>query len=149
MSRRRKPTGHGAAALRQLKRELLADEAFKGQQIVIRSSEGKMSEVLLEFIEPFKKYATTMPAYERLIVLAILAWNAALLEGVERQELINKTDEIIIGQAGEEWRKDLDAILAMLIERKERYFADNKRRIIEYRLTDTGKNYHLAVVSTL
>jgi hypothetical protein len=149
MSRRRKRKGQGATAPEELKRELLAREPFEGQKVIFQSSGQKMSEVLLQFIEPFKKYATTTQAYEKLIVLAILASNAALLEGADRQNLINQATKIVLGQAGAEWKKDLDHILALLVKQKERYFADNKRRIIDYRLTDTGKNYHLAVVSTL
>ncbi|MEK7442724.1 MAG: hypothetical protein AABZ78_18120 [Chloroflexota bacterium] len=35
-----------------------------------------------------------------------------------------------------------------LIERKERFFADNHRNILNYKVVDTGRNYHLSVVST-
>jgi hypothetical protein len=47
--------------------------------------------------------------------------------------------------AGEEWRKDSEDIIEMMVKRKERYFADDKRYIVDYRLTETSEEYRLAV----
>ena len=43
----------------------------------------KMSEVLREFIEPYQEYAPTTEAQHRLIAIAIVAWNTALLPEAE------------------------------------------------------------------
>lgn len=48
----------------------------------------------------------------------------------------------------EEVRADARAIISELVERKERYFSEYKRMIIDYEVTDTGKDYHLVVIST-
>jgi hypothetical protein len=148
MKYRRKRQSQEAANLEKLKSQFLADTALKGQQVVFKSSGEKMSEVLEEFIEPYVESATTPEAYQKLIALAIIAWNAALLEETERQNLITQSIEAIRTTAGEEWKKDLQDFLAMLIERKQRYFANNKRYILNYHLSETKKGYHLAVIST-
>jgi hypothetical protein len=36
-----------------------------------------------------------------------------------------------------------------LVRRKKLYFALDKRYIVDYRLTDTGKGYHLAMASVV
>ena len=148
MKYRKKRKSQEAANLEKLKSQFLADTALKGQQVVFKSSGEKMSEVLEEFIEPYIESATTPEAYQKLIALAIIAWNAALLEETERQSLIAQSAEAILATAGEKWNKDLQDILAMFIERKQRYFANNRRYILNYHLSETKKGYHLAVIST-
>jgi hypothetical protein len=148
MKYRKKRKSQEAANLEKLKSRFLADTALKGQQVVFKSSGEKMSEVLEEFIEPYVESATTPEAYQKLIALAIIAWNAALLEETERQNLITRSIEAIRATAGKEWKKDLQDFLATLIERKQRYFANNKRYILNYHLSETKKGYHLAVIST-
>jgi len=148
MKYRKKRKSQEAANLEKLKSQFLADTALKGQRVVFKSSGEKMSEVLEEFIEPYIESATTPEAYHKLIALAIIAWNAALLEETERQNLITQSTEAILAKAGEEWKKDLQDILAMFIERKQRYFANNRRYILNYHLSETEKGYHLAVIST-
>jgi hypothetical protein len=107
MKYRRKRQSQEAANLENLKSQFLADTALKGQQVVFKSSGEKMSEVLEEFIEPYVESATTPEAYDKLIALAIIAWNAALLEETERQNLITRSIEAIRATAGKEWKKDL------------------------------------------
>ena len=43
----------------------------------------------------------------------------------------------------------LKEIVNMLIARKKAHFSEYRRAIIDFELTDTGRGYHLAVVSTL
>ena len=133
-----------------LKRQLLAAGVFKDQEIVYQASEeAKLSAVLLNLIEPYKKAAKTTDAYEKLIVLAVVAWNAAILTGSERKALIDITIQAITKSAGEEWRQDAGNTIAMLMRRKERYYAADHRLIVDYRLTETQNEYHLSVASVV
>ena len=45
-------------------------------------------------------------------------------------------------------RADARMIIGELMEWKEEHFSQYKRMIIDYEVTDTGKDYHLIVVST-
>jgi hypothetical protein len=101
----------------------------------------KLSTILLKFIEPYKKDAPTREAYERLIAITIISWNAAILQGRERQELIDTN--------GKEWQKEMEDIIGIMIRRKEAEFAGDKRFIVDYRLSETETEYHLSVASVL
>jgi len=46
-------------------------------------------------------------------------------------------------------RHDTQEILDEMIARKERFFADNKRYILNFQLQGRGNNLHLTVTSTL
>lgn len=72
-----------------LKTELTKDVPLDGCKIVVQpSGETKMSEVLLEFIEPYSQYWKTKEELNKLLGVAVIAWNAALLPGNERKEII-------------------------------------------------------------
>ena len=113
------------------------------------AGESKISAVFLEFIEPFKKYADTDPAMEKLVVLGICAWNAEVVPAGERQKLIDTVMQNVLGQAGEEWRGELTHILDSLTKRKRKRFADDHRCIVSYRLESTADTFHLSMVSTV
>lgn len=131
-----------------LMRQMQESGLFKEREIVFQPGEGdKLSAVLLDFIEPFRKHAQTDEAFKKLVTLAVIAWNAAVLPKTERKELIDTTINSIVTMAGEEWRKDSEDILAMLIKRKERHFAGDKRFIVDYRVAETHGEFHLSVAS--
>jgi hypothetical protein len=133
---------------KKLKKQLRAEPAFKNLKIVEGANEEKMSAVLLQFVEPYQAQATSIQDYEKLIVLAMMAWNAALLEGAARQQMIEGVKEAFLSSSGQEWDQALDQVLTQLIQRKERYFAENKRFIIDYRVSESEDEYNLAIVST-
>jgi hypothetical protein len=89
--------------------------------------------------------ATTRDAFEKLATLAVVAWNAALLEGEERQALLAASVKAIVAAAGEQWRKDTVELLQTLVERKLSLFADDRRFVVDFRVTETATEYHLAV----
>jgi hypothetical protein len=99
----------------------------------------------LNFIEPYEKFASTDEAYRKLIALAAFAWNAAILSESERKEFVDAMIDSIVSTAGEESRKDVEDVFEMLIKHKERYFANDRRLIADYRLTETKDGMHLSV----
>jgi len=108
-----------------------------------------MSTVLLDFIAPYKGFTTTYDEYDRLIAVAIIAWNAAVLKEMGKPDLLNETMKAIMPSGDRQTRQDFQAIVQELMERKARYFSDNKRIIVSYHLSETKKDYHLSVASTL
>jgi len=109
----------------------------------------KMSEVLEEFIEPYSDLADTDEAFEKLLNLGVLAWNAALLPEDERQAIIDKTVETGLPGSSKADRTLAREVIETLIRRKQEHFAANQRAIISFKLTDTGDGLHLSVASTL
>ncbi len=49
-----------------------------------------MSEVLLDFIEPYRSFADTDEAVEKLVIIGITAWNVSMLPEDERDATITK-----------------------------------------------------------
>ena len=104
-----------------------------------------MSEVLGRFIEPYVDETENLGQYEKLVALAASAWNAALMPADQRAAFIN--DMLPIFPAEDQARAR--SFLNELIRRKQTYFADINRYIIDYRVTDLGDSYHLAVASSM
>jgi hypothetical protein len=46
-------------------------------------------------------------------------------------------------------QQDTREIIDELIARKQKFFAKNKRYIVDFQLQDAGKQFHLSVASTL
>ncbi len=139
--RRQKP-------LESLKRKL-EQGALQGQEFVIEpSGEVKMSEVLTAFVEPYTRSANTEEAYRKLLMLAIVAWNAALLPEEDQQDIVDKAVKAIPATS---WamRTYMRAFMSELIERKKTYFSEYTRMILDFELTDIGEGYHLSVASTM
>jgi len=129
-----------------LKTELTKNVPLDGRKVVVQpSGETKMSEVLLEFIGPYSQYWKTKEELNKLLVVAVIAWNAALLPGNERKEIIENT----VNVAPPEIRQDMKAIVKEMIQRKEMHFAHIKRMIMNYQVTMTKEGPHVTVLSTL
>ena len=139
--KRRQRKQKAAKALRQRMRR-----QFPNQKVAIMDAQDgvKMSEVLEEFIAPYHQVADTEEQYSKLLAMAVTAWSVALFPAQKRKAHIEEMLEAI----PEEVRADGRAIINELIERKDRYFSEYRRMIIDYEVTDTGDGYHLVVLST-
>lgn len=109
------------------------------------AGEAKMSEVLLEFLEPYSEFWGNEDQMRKLITLALVAWNAALAPPENRDVLLRDTLEAVPPDT----REGLKVILGELMRRKWSHFADNKRVIFDYQLTMTPSGPYLQVVSML
>ncbi len=105
----------------------------------------KMSEVLWDFVDPYLESAATEDALRKLLTVASVAWNAALLPPAEREEMIRKSGAVLPA----DMREDYQAILEPLIARKQGHFAGNQRAIVSFELTMEPAGPYLQVMSTL
>lgn len=144
MAKRRKRKQRNPAE--SLKAELTKNLPLGGSKIVVQASgETKMSEVLLEFVEPYSQSWKTREDLSKLLGIAVIAWNAALLPGNERKEIM----EDALKAVPHEIRQDMKAIIDGLIQRKDKHFAHNKRFIMNYQVTMTREGPHVTTLSTL
>ncbi len=144
-----KKQGIARIGLEALERKVRSEAIFGDREVVFQTgSSEKMSEVLLAFVEPYLEYATTRDAFERLIAIGALAWNAALAPPEGRHSLLDETSKSIEESAGKEDAEVYRALVNDLIKRKERYFANNKRVIASYQVTEGKDKFHLAVASS-
>jgi thymidine phosphorylase len=111
--------------------------------------EVKMSEVLESFVEPYLDAAQNQSQREKLFSIATIAWNLALLSGGDRSSLIDKMIQAGIKSNDRLAQQDTREIINEMIIRKQKFFADNKRYIIDFQLQDAGSQFHLSVASTL
>jgi hypothetical protein len=100
----------------KLKKQLQANPAFKDLEIVEPpAGQEKMSAVLLRFVEPYRDLVPPKQAFERLIIFAMVAWNASLLEGDARQELVGLFKATLTPDNDQEWQPDIEQLLAKLM----------------------------------
>jgi hypothetical protein len=104
----------------------------------------KMSEVILDFIGPYLPAAQSEERYRALLSVAVVAWNASLFPPSERSRILNS----VIDKAMPYGSEDTKLVIEELVQRKERYFSDNKRMILSYDLTMTEEGTHLSVASS-
>lgn len=108
-----------------------------------------MSDVITDFVASYRTEVDTQVAYQRLLELAIMAWNTALLPEPKQPEMIDRMLVENFPEANKKLEQEFKDILEQFIARENQYFSENKRLIINFELKDTGKDYHLFVASTL
>jgi hypothetical protein len=113
--------------------------------LVVTDHPEKMSEVLEDFVEPYLGLAHDYDSCNRLYGIAAIAWNMALFPPDTRQKRLDEACKGIDGQDFE----DVKTLIAELVQRKERYFSDNRRAVVSFDLADQGDSYYLSVMSTL
>ena len=70
--------------------------SLRGKEIVVEPrGEAKMSEVLTDFVEPYLESADTKQDHQKLLMIAIVAWNTALLPEERQQGVIDE----LVGQS--------------------------------------------------
>ena len=111
------------------------------------SGVAKMSEVVIDFIEPYADYAETYEAYQKLVMIAIIAWNTTLLPEKEQKPMVKKMIKGLPLSRSD--ARDTKGVMKELMERKKKHFAEHTRTILDYQVTETRHGYHLSVASTL
>jgi hypothetical protein len=138
----------GLAKLQEKVQHGAMGDKFAGM-VTDPKGEVKMSEVLEAFVEPYLDFARNQSQREKLFGIAMIAWNLALIPGGDRPSLINKMIKAGIKSNDLLAQQDTREIINEMIVRKQNFFANNKRYIIDFQLQDAGKQFHLSVASTL
>lgn len=108
------------------------------------TSEERMSTVLERFADPYVRQARNDSDYRTIINLAVGAWNVSTLPAERQAEFLDSLVNVLPPAK----RQNLRELMLEMIERKQRFFADNQRFILEHQLTLVGGEFHLAVIST-
>ncbi len=119
------------------------------KMIVDPEGEAKMSEVILDFAKPFLDKCEDEESEKKAIGLAILIWNVSLFPKKKRDQEI---ENLCSGLSSSEDANDFAALMNyvnILLERKDECYPDNKRAIINYQMSGSGKNRRLDIASTL
>lgn len=110
----------------------------------------KMSEVLENFVSPYMDVTASKEELQVLFSMGMSAWNIALEPVAERAEIIEKfVDKVFRTQSAKSSEVGKNFILE-LIDRKNKSFANNQRRIISFDLDYISMGeYHISVASTM
>jgi hypothetical protein len=123
---------------------------------VVRNMKGlpKMSEVLKDFVRPYADIPQNKQEIEHLLDTAVTAWDLALMPEGERITMLDEIFAPILKKA----KKNIDkedlatsrALIEDLIDRKLKYFANEKRQVVDFQVDyfSQGK-YHLSVASVI
>ena len=140
---------------------------------VFSAPEESMSNVMLEFLEPYREFDRDGDMFAKLVGLGTVAWNLALLPEAERSEALEEFAAEMFGSGrlsvvgrcvrwvrtrlglshgdhGEtEAHRNFKATVEEMIERKLRKFPSNRRFVLDYQIAGDGSEQKLFVISTL
>ena len=135
------------SSLEALFKRVQSSDYFKNTKL-IQDADGleKMSDIIHRFAEPLQDENGDISA--NMIHFAILVWNASLLSK-DKQEKVFRDIIKALPRKERGVREGILLAIGMLLERKEKYFSDNKRVIIDYDITETEGMLNLNVVSTV
>ena len=143
VQRAHQPSGQQILLKRTQKSDYLKDA-----QIVVHSGDiEKMSDVILRFAEPLLRSPHGVIS-KNVIRFAIAVWNVSLLPKDEQSEAL-KPIVTMLPEDDQDARYELLAAIGMLLARKQRYFANNTRVILDYQITESPDTLHLDVISTV
>ena len=116
-----------------------------------------MSEALLEVAEPLMDNIEDgdRATYEKAIQMSIALWNVATMEEsiiASRKNIFRRIfDAFKLRKLLKPFMRDKEIfdVARYLMNRKKQLYPNMNRYIIDYEITDKGKNYHLTVVSTV
>ena len=132
--------------LQRVKSSLEEKGILQGRQLILNpSGQVKMSEVLENFVEPYWEYASTEDEMKKLLLVATVAWNAAMMEDEKRREFLRQ----VLNSTPEDVRDEVSKVLKEMIKRKQEEFGECVRNILDIKLTMTRNGPHLSVVSTM
>jgi len=129
----------------RLKDKVSKISGFEHDLIIQDSSQEKMSEVLLEYGEPFLDSIDPQDRaeHEKAIQLSMMLWNCAIMQDdPKKRKEVKKTLKALISDA------ESKSVVLHMLDRKRLMFPNNKRIIVSYELTETQRGFHLHVVST-
>ena len=138
---------HASSGQQVLLKRVRASQHFPNTQVIVNpAGTEKMSEVILRFAEPLKDEDGMVP--KALLEIAIIIWNASFMpKEMQRKALEDVVN--VIPKENLEARHEMFSMVNMLLERKQRYYSQNKRLIMDYHITESAHSIYLDVMSTV
>lgn len=136
--------------MEKLQKRVKAESDWGKTVEIVSNLEGheKMSEVLEAFVEPYLYTTHTYEQQKVLLTIACFAWNLSLLPANQRSvELDRIIHSLTLGGDRQEEQETREILEEMMV-RKQDFFADNKRYILDFELQRGNREHHLSVVST-
>ncbi|MBI5442203.1 MAG: hypothetical protein HY900_13455 [Deltaproteobacteria bacterium] len=107
-----------------------------------------MSEVLLDFLEPYLKDNEPDRAHTSMVGMGALVWNLAFFPEAEREETLTAAAHDLT-RGDPEARPTLELAMRALLHRRLTLFGENRRMILKYAVSRKAGGLYLDVVSSL
>lgn len=123
--------------------------AGSGQKVpYVSNLKKKMSEVIIEYARPFIDKTADFEEQRLVLTVAILIWNRTITFRDNQELLLKNIEELkeVLLKAAADSHFALD-IFELLAKRKQTFFPDINRLIIDYDIADTPDGCHLNVAS--
>ena len=120
----------------------LRDEGYLQEDqhpVVNPPGQDSMSDTLFALLGEDIAAPETLQEVRHLILLAVIAWNASLFDGEQREDFLKSVQ---ISETG-----DLRAYVNALIDRKLQQFPHNHRFIYDYKIVEEGDKLHISVAT--
>ena len=137
-------TGGRGPAVKQASGRQAGREMVLGRGL---SSERKISECLLELINPFRQDVETEGRFKVLLGIGAMAWNASDLSRTEVQEWLQEMDARDLSSRDRWVVEELKDRIWALIERKKRLFPHDPRTILNYDAVQANGLFHITATS--
>jgi hypothetical protein len=115
--------------------------------VVNPQGEISMSDAISQILEPYRQDGLDFAAFKNLVMLACAAWNDCVVPIEKREAMIQ--DILALIHPDQQSRQDFLDIFQSLMDRKKKLFPHVSRIIVNYKATDIGNDYHIAIASTL
>jgi len=124
----------------------VAGKKGKNEYQINPKGEISMSDAITQIIEPYTDDAPDFRSMQNLVTYACAAWNISVSTDDEQNAVNALFSKLPIRKKN---REETLALLHTLIERKRKLFPDVTRKIVDFKVTDRGDDFHIAVASTL
>jgi hypothetical protein len=119
-------------------------------RIVEAPDKEKMSEVILDFAEPLLENCDdNNELIKKAITTAIIVWNISLLPEKDHDDAIQNISSKLSPSENASNYVAMMSYIDMLMERKKKYFSNNRRAIVSYHFSNVQGGIHLYVASTI
>jgi hypothetical protein len=140
------PDKGGSSILQKLMRQVQAKTGGRAQTLVNPEGELSISDAINNIIEPYRDTAPDYQAFKKLVMVACTAWNASILPPDEREKMLTDMGKLMPDPQS---REDFVEIVKDLMKRKKKLYPNVDRMIVEFKVTDRGDDFHIAIASTL
>ena len=135
-------------ATERLMADVRKSDKFKDYEIV-NPVEGvvKMSDAIDELLKPYEDQAETMEAYEKLLAVGCMAWNAANMSKSKQNNAIRGFIKGI-PEMTRELELDMIDLMKSLVKRKNSLYPNDERMVIKYQVTENKNDFDLSIAYT-
>jgi hypothetical protein len=148
MKQTRKEDNQESYYLELAKQKMRAQMAAGADQLIIQtnvSPDHKITEALFDVIDPWLDEENSLEDVQTLVSIGALAWNASFNEGATARDKARPFLKTF--NADVRTKLTVRQMMLSMIERKLKLHPDDRRKIVDYEVRDTGDGLHVSVFS--